>query len=157
MLAVKGLKATPFLHWLDGQFDKEAVMLAAEPDHFVIAPHADARVTIVETLGEYVCQIHLPPYDGAATWDAAVVDELLPESEYQFRRIARITLPDGTLVGRMLTQFGDTAEGFNASLTAYFPTACPEDVFEHHRQHLAVEFRNWIIAAASEVAATRSA
>jgi len=54
-------------------------------------------------------------------------------------------------VGRMLTQFGDTAEGFNASLTAYFPTACPEDVFEHHRQHLAVEFRNWIVAAASEV------
>jgi uncharacterized protein len=157
MLRVKGLKATPFLHWLDGQFDKEAVMLAAEPDHFVVAPHADARVTIVETLGEYVCQIHLPPYDGAATWDAAVVDELLPESEYQFRRIARITLPDRTLVGRMLTQFGDTAEGFNASLTAYFPTACPEDVFEHHRQHLAVEFRNWIVAAASEVAATRLA
>jgi uncharacterized protein len=151
MLAVKGLKATQFLHWLDGQFDKETVMLAAEPDHFVIAPNEDARVTIVETLGEYVCQIHLPPYDGAATWDAAVVDELLPESEYQFRRIARITLPDSTLVGRILTQFGDTPEGFNASLTAYFPAACPEDVFEHHRQHLAVEFRNWIVAAASEV------
>ena len=28
--------------------------------------------------------------------------------------------------------------------------ACPEDVFEHHRQHLAVEFRNWILAAAAE-------
>jgi hypothetical protein len=152
MLAVKGLKATDFLHWLDGQFDKEAVMLAAEPDHFVIAPNETARVTIVETLGEYVCQIHLPPYDGAATWDEAVVNELLPESEYQFRRIARITLPDGTLVGRMLTQFGDTPEGFNASLTAYFPATCPEGVFEHHRQHLAVEFRNWIVAAASEVA-----
>jgi hypothetical protein len=151
MLAIRGLKATQFLHWLDGQFDNEVVMLAAEPDHFVIAPNQTARVTIVETLGEYVCQIHLPPYDGAATWDPAVVDELLPESEYQFRRIARITLPDGTLVGRMLTQFGDTPEGFNASLTAYFPASCPEDVFEHHRQHLAVEFRNWIIAAASEV------
>jgi uncharacterized protein len=151
VLAVKGLTATEFLHWLDGQFDKETVMLAAEPDHFVIAPNEAARVTIVETLGEYVCQINLPPYDGAATWDAAVVDELLPEYEYQFRRIARITLPDGTLVGRMLTQFGDTPEGFNASLTAYFPTACPEDVFEHHRQHLAVEFRNWIVGAASEV------
>jgi uncharacterized protein len=151
MLAIKGLKATQFLHWLDGQFDKEAVMLAAEPDHFVIAPNEEARVTIVETLGDYVCQIHLPPYDGAATWDEAVVNELLPESEYQFRRIARITLPDGTLVGRMLTQFGDTPEGFNASLTAYFPSECPEVVFEHHRQHLAVEFRNWIVAAAAEV------
>ena len=53
-------------------------------------------------------------------------------------------------MGRMFTQFGDTAEGFNASLTAYFPAACPEDVFEHHRQHLAVEFRNWILAAAAE-------
>jgi uncharacterized protein len=150
VLAVRGLQITEFLHWLDRQFDTEAVMLAAEPDHFVIAPNEDGRVTIVETLGEYVCQIHLPPYDGAATWDEAVVNELLPESEYQFRRIARITLPDGTLVGRMVTQYGDTPEGFNVSLTAYFPIACPEDVFEHHRQHLAVEFRNWIMAAASE-------
>ena len=151
VLSVKGLKATQFLHWLDGQFEKESVMLAAEPDHFVVAPNEEGRVTIVETLGEYICQIHLPPFDGAATWDAAVVDELLPESEYQFRRIARIALPDGELVGRMLTQYGDTTEGFNASLTAYFPTSCPDDVFEHHRQHLAVEFRNWIVAASSEL------
>ena len=71
--------------------------------------------------------------------------------EYPFRRIARITLPDGTLLGRMLTQFGDTAGGFAASLTVYLPVECPEDVFEHHRQHLAVEFRNWIVAAAAQV------
>lgn len=151
VLAIKGLTATQFLHWLDSKFDQESVMLAAEPDHFVIAPNPDSTVTIVETLGEFVCEIRIPAFDGAGNWDAAVVDELLPESEYPFRRIGRITLPDGTLVGHMLTQFGDTAGGFDASLTAYLPTACPEDVFEHHRQHLAVEFRNWIVAAAAEV------
>lgn len=150
VLAIVGLTPTQFLHWLDGKFDQEAVMLAGEPDHFVVATNADATVTIVETLGDFVCQIHLPAFDGAANWDGAVADELLPDSECQFRRIARITLPDGTLVGRMLTQYTATAEGFTARLTAYFPTACPEDVFEHHRQHLAVEFRNWILAAAAE-------
>jgi uncharacterized protein len=149
VLAVEGFKATPFLHWLDRQFDNESVMLAAEPDHFVIAPNPDATVTIVEQLGSLVSLIKLPAYDGAATWDASVVSELLPESEYQFRRLGRMTLTDGTLVGRMLTQFGDTAQGFNASLTAYLPAACPEETFEHHRQHLAVEFRNWILAAAA--------
>ncbi len=104
VLAVKGFKATPFLHWLDRQFDNESVMLAAEPDHFVIAPNPDATVTIVEQLGSFVSLIKLPAYDGAAIWDAAVVDQLLPESEYQFRRLGRMTLTDGTLVGRMLTQ-----------------------------------------------------
>ena len=150
MLAIKGIKSSEFLQWLDRQFDNESVMLAAEPDHIVITPLPEASVKIVEMVGAHVCEIRLPIYEGAATWDDAIVEEVLPEADYPVRRIATLTLPDGTFMGRMFTQFGDTAEGFNVSLMAYFPAACPEDVFEHHRQHLAVEFRNWILAAAAE-------
>ncbi|AYG85022.1 hypothetical protein DWB77_07238 [Streptomyces hundungensis] len=61
---------------------------------------------------------------------------------------SNLFLEDGTAVGRALIQFGDTADGFIAHLTVYFPTSCPQDVLDHHRRHYAVEFRNWIIAAA---------
>lgn len=56
-------------------------------------------------------------------------------------------LADGTVVGRALTQLGDTAEGFTAHLTVYVPVTCPPEVPEHHLRHYAVEFRNWIAAA----------
>jgi hypothetical protein len=149
VLTVRGLKAAQFLGWLDVAFDDESVLLAAEPDHFVIARSPDSTVTVVENLGPYVCRIQLPAYDAATSWTAETVNELLPESDYPYRRLADMSLDDGTVVGRMLTQFGDTEDGFTASLTAYFPVACPEALFEHHRQHLAVEFSNWILEAAA--------
>lgn len=149
VLAVRGVKAAHFLHWLDVSFGDESILLAAEPDHFVIVRNPDSTVTVVENLGPYVCSIQLPAYDAAANWTAETIDELLPESDYPYRRIADMSLDDGTVVGRMLTQFGDTEEGFTASLTVYFPVTCPDEVFEHHRQHLAVEFSNWILGAAA--------
>jgi hypothetical protein len=115
----------------------------------VIAPNPDSTVTIVENIGSQVCDVRLPAHAAATNWADVTLPELLPESEYPFRRIAEMSLPDGTVAGRMLTQFGDTDEGFNANLTCYFPLSCPEELFEHHRQHLAVEFTNWILAAAA--------
>ncbi len=69
--------------------------------------------------------------------------------QYQFRRLARISLPDGTAIGRMLIQCGDTDDGFSTNLTVYFPSDCSDEVFEGNLQHLAVEVRNWIVAAAT--------
>jgi uncharacterized protein len=149
VLTVHGLKAAQFLRWLDISFTDESVLLAAEPDHFVMAPNPDSTVMVAENLGPYVCRIYLPAFDAAVNWTAETVNELLPESDYPYRRIADMSLEDGTVVGRMLTQFGDTDDGFTASLTVYFPVTCPEALFEHHRQHLAVEFSNWIHAAAT--------
>ncbi|WNG28272.1 hypothetical protein F0U62_32880 [Cystobacter fuscus] len=149
VLAVRGIKAAQFVRWLEHNFSNESVLLAAEPEHYVIAPNPNFTVTVVENLGPYICHVRLPAYDKAARLSAEGINELLPESEYPFRRLADLSLPDGTVVGRVLTQFGDTDQGFNANLTCYFPVACPEDIFEHHRQHLAVEFRNWIVAAAA--------
>ncbi|GAA3309980.1 hypothetical protein GCM10020295_75870 [Streptomyces cinereospinus] len=84
----------------------------------------------------------------AMAW-AADAEELLPESEFPHKMSSNLFLEDGTVVGRALTQFGDTADGFTASLTFYVPASAPEVVLEHHLRHYAVEFRNWIIAAAS--------
>ncbi|MFG3178527.1 hypothetical protein ACGFZC_26195 [[Kitasatospora] papulosa] len=84
---------------------------------------------------------------------AADAEELLPEPEFPHKMSSNLFLADGTVVGRALTQFGDTAEGFTASLTVHVPAGCPQDVLEHHLRHYAVEFRNWILAAATSVRA----
>lgn len=149
-LTAKGIKAAQFLQWLGRAFDTESKLLAAEPDHYAMFFNPDSTVTVVERLGLHASRVLLPAFDKAPNWVAETANELLPESEYPFRRIADITLADGTIVGRMLNQFGDTEEGFKANITAYFPTTCPEEHFEHHRQHIAVEFANWIRAAAAE-------
>ena len=80
---------------------------------------------------------------------AADAEELLPESEFPHKMSSNLFLADGTVVGRALTQFGDTTDGFTAHLTVYVPATCPQDVLGHHLRHYAVEFRNWIIAAAA--------
>ncbi len=149
VLAVRGLKAAQFVRWLASSFGDEPVLLAAEPEHYVIADNPDSTVTVVENLGPYVASVRLPAFGTAPTWAAEAAGELLPEADYPFRRLADLTLADGTVVGRVMTQFGDTDEGFRAVLTCYFPVECPAELVEHHRQHLAVEFRNWIVAAAA--------
>lgn len=156
VLAVRGqLKAAPFLRWLEHAFSDENVLLAAEPEHYVFITNPDGSVTVVENLGPYVASVRLPGFDDEIQIPnddeeaARTVPELLPVSQYPFRRLALISLPDGTAIGRMLIQCGDTGEGFSTSLTVYFPSDCPDEVFEGHLQHLAVEFRNWIVAAAA--------
>ncbi len=49
--------------------------------------------------------------------------------------------------GHALHQFRKTGSGFDALLVIYFPAAAPEDLIEGHRQHLVVEFTDWITAA----------
>ncbi len=151
VLAIRGLKAAEFVHWLETSFANESVLLAGEPEHYVIAPNADRTVTLVENIGPHITRVQLPAYDAAKKLDDEPLDELLPVGEYPFRRLAHLTLPDGTIVGRVLTQFGDTELGFNANLTCYFPVECPEEISVHHSQHFAVEFRNWITAAAASL------
>jgi hypothetical protein len=90
----------------------------------------------------YVTRVQLPAFGTAPSWAAEAADELLPEADYPFKRLADLTLTDGTVAGRVMTQVGDTEEGFSAHLTCYFPVACPDEILAHHLQHFAVEFRN---------------
>jgi hypothetical protein len=118
-------------------------MLAAQPEHFVVTGNADATSDVVENIGPHVCsfKIHFTGEDSAA-------GDLLPD--YPIRMVGHAKLADGTVTMHVLHQFRDTAAGFDAHLTIFFPEACPEaEVIEQHRQHLAVEFNNWITAAGS--------
>ncbi|MFJ9078255.1 hypothetical protein ACIRO3_23920 [Streptomyces sp. NPDC102278] len=150
VLATRGLTSGAFLAWMERAFaGDEAALLAAHPEHYVMAPGADGSFNVVENIGPHVCSFFMGGWGTDAMAWAADAAELLPESEFPHKMSSNLFLADGTVVGRALTQFGDTADGFTASLTVYVPTSCPQDVLEHHLRHYAVEFRNWIIAAAA--------
>lgn len=150
VLTTRGLTSGEFLAWMDRAFvADENALLAAHPEHFVMAPEADGSFHVVENIGPHVCSFYMGGWGTDAMAWAADADELLPESEFPHKMSSNLFLADGTVVGRALTQFGDTADGFTAGLTVYVPTACPGEVLEHHLRHYAVEFRNWIHAAAA--------
>lgn len=150
VLQASGLTSAEFLAWMDAAFagKDERPLLAAHPEHYAMgADEIGARV--VENIGPHVCSFYMGGWGTSAMAWAEDAAELLPESEFPRKMSSNLFLEDGTVVGRALIQFGDTAEGFTANLTVYFPTSCPKDVLEHHLRHYAVEFRNWIVAAAA--------
>lgn len=149
VLAAQGLTAGEFVGWMDKAFADEKVLLAAQPEHYVMVGQADGSVHVVENIGPHVCSFYLGDWAAEAMAWAADAVELLAESEFPYKKATNLFLPDGTVIGRVLMQFGDTGNGFTSNLTVYLPTSCPEDVLEHHLRHFAVEFRNWITAAAT--------
>ncbi|KIF67005.1 hypothetical protein HY68_35025 [Streptomyces sp. AcH 505] len=149
VLAVQGLTSAAFLAWMDEAFaGDEHALLVAHPEHYVMGTD-DIGARVVENIGPYVCSFYMGGWGTAALAWAEDADELLPESEFPRKMSSNLFLADGTVVGRALIQFGDTADGFTANLTVYFPVTSPDDVLEHHLRHYAVEFRNWIVAAAA--------
>jgi hypothetical protein len=46
--------------------------------------------------------------------------------------------------------FVEEADGLIARLSVTLPSTCGPEVVEQHLEHFAVEFRNWILAAAAE-------
>jgi hypothetical protein len=151
VLATQGLSSAAFLAWMDEAYagDDEGVLLAAHPEHYAMGAEDGGSPRVVENIGPHVCDFYMGGWGTAAMAWAADAAELLPESEFPRKMSSNLFLADGTVVGRALIQFGDTADGFTSNLTVYFPVTCPADVLEHHLRHYAVEFRNWIVAAAA--------
>lgn len=153
VLAARGITSAVFLAWMEKAFaGDEHALLAAHPEHYVMAPGADGAFHVVENIGPHVCSFYMGGWGTDAMAWAADAGELLPESGFPHKMSSNLFLADGTVVGRALTQFGDTADGFTANLTVYVPATCPREVLEHHLRHYAVEFRNWIVAAAAAAA-----
>ncbi|MEB8337572.1 hypothetical protein [Streptomyces endophyticus] len=149
VLTARGLSSGEFLAWMEAAFEDgdERPLLAAHPEHYVMGTD-ETGARVVENIGPHVCSFYMGGWGTAAMAWADGAAELRPEAEFPHKKSSNLFLEDGTVVGRALIQFGDTTDGFTASLTVYFPTACPEDVLDHHMRHYAVEFRNWIVAAA---------
>ncbi|WP_205678877.1 hypothetical protein [Brachybacterium endophyticum] len=112
-----------------------------------MADQPDGTVLVVENIGPHVCSFFMGGWGTNALGWAEEAAELLEESDFPHRMASNLFLADGTVVGRVLTQFGDTPGGFSARLTVYLPAACSQDVLEHHLRHFGVEFHNWILAA----------
>ena len=143
ILRARGLTAAQFTGWLSVAFGREDVLLAGHPEHYSIHA-ADGRVNIVETLGEHVCSFFMREWD-----DAAKAADPLPDDAPRGRR-SHLVLADGTVVGTIANAFVEEPDGFTAHLSVTLPESCGPDVVEHHLQHFAVEFRNWILGAAAE-------
>ncbi|MFG2673490.1 hypothetical protein ACPXCP_10175 [Streptomyces sp. DT20] len=149
VLTTQGIASGEFLAWMDEAFaGDEGPLLAAHPEHYVMGTDS-VGARVVENIGPHVADFYMGGWGTEALAWAKDAEELLPESEFPRKMSSNLFLADGTVVGRALIQFGDTAEGFTANLTVYFPATCPDEVLEHHLRHYAVEFRNWIVAAAA--------
>ena len=139
-LRVAGVGAAEFVAYFHSLEADEPRLLAAEPEHFVLSRLDDGRVQVVENLSHHITDFRI-----TFTSEDQAIDDLA--ADYPLRMVANVTLPDGTLIGHALHQFKETETGFDALLAIYFPAAAPEEFIEGHRQHLAVEFTNWINAA----------
>ncbi|MFE2912972.1 hypothetical protein [Kitasatospora indigofera] len=147
VLATKGLTSAAFLAWMDEAFaGDERALLMAHPEHYVMGTDS-VGARVVENIGPHIADFYMGGWGTDAMAWAEDAAELLPESEFPRKMSSNLFLADGTVIGRALIQFGDTADGFTANLTVYFPVTCPDDVLDHHLRHYAVEFRNWIVAA----------
>lgn len=137
--------AEAFARWFQARndLDDETAMIAACPDHYIISRDARGRQVVVETTGG-------SPLPSEFTVDYSDVSSLQtppdPAFPHQVAGVAR--LGDGLAIGGVRHQFRDDGGGFVARLTVEFPAAMPGHMIAQHRWHLAVEFSNWIEAAA---------
>lgn len=144
-LLAHGISAGQFMAWLGRAFGREDVLLAGHPEHYSI--HAGGgRVNIVETLGDHVCSFFMREWDEATT---PATPTPPPDGATHGRR-SRIVLGDGTVVGSIVNSFCDVEGGFTARLSVTLPATCGAAAVEHHLEHFAVEFRNWILGAVAE-------
>lgn len=137
--------AEQFARWFEDRntLDDEAAMIVACPDHYIIARDAMGRQLVIETTGG-------SPLPGEFTVDYTDLSTLQtpadPSYPHQVAGVAR--LADGLAIGGVRHQFRQEGTGFRALLTVEFPSSVPGHMIKQHCWHLAVEFSNWIEAAA---------
>lgn len=140
--------AEGFAHWFEeaARRDREEVMIAAAPEHYLIATDAAGRQEVIETNGG-------APMPARFFVDYADLSSLRSEADpaypVQVAGVARA--PDGTAIGGVRHQFRNEGTGFRARLTVEFPLFIMPSVVTGHRWHLACEFSNWIKAAVAEI------
>lgn len=146
-LRVRGISAGEFVSYFTSITGDQPKLLAAQPEHFVLVEAGDGPshvIRVVENLSRYISDFYI-----TFTGEDQAVAELAPD--YPARMVGTVALADGTTIGHALHQFRETTDGFDALLAIYFPAAAPEEFIEGHRQHLAVEFTNWIVGAAESL------
>jgi hypothetical protein len=132
-IEIAGLTSAQFIAWFQANSGGTA-MLAAHPEHYFFG-----ETDLIETMGWYPVHLIMEPL----AEPPAPVDPDYPQRVIAAGRVAGSSEP----AGAVMHQFRDVPGGCRAKLGCYFPAAAPDDFIAIHRQHVAVEFSNWLVAA----------
>ncbi len=139
--------AEGFARWFEDltRLNREDAMVAALPEHYLIATGSDGRQEVIETNGGSPMPARFfIDYDDLSS----LRSQPDPAFPVQVAGVARA--PDGTAVGGVRHSFRNEGDGFRARLIVEFPSWIMPGIVSGHRWHLACEFANWIETALSE-------
>ncbi|MET9325793.1 hypothetical protein [Tsukamurella sp. NPDC003166] len=140
-LEAPDVSADRFADWFDDltASNREAEMLEACPDHYLLRGLPDGRQEVVETTGG-------SPAATRFLVDYTRTDRLSTPADpgYPIQIAGAALLDDGTCIGGVRHQLRDRDGTLEALLTVEFPAVVPARLLRQHQWHLAVEFGNWI-------------
>lgn len=139
--------AEGFAHWFEEvtRLNREDVMIAALPEHYLIATDANGQQEVIETNGGAPL-----PARFFVDYDDLSGLKSVRDADYPVQVAGVARAPNGTAIGGVRHQFRNEGPGFRAKLTVEFPSLMMPSVLKGHRMHLACEFSNWINAFVAE-------
>jgi hypothetical protein len=117
-----------------------------EPEHYTIPPYDTVPPIIVETMGGLPTRSYLGERYTAA--DAPSFITPFIDSSFPVQSIASAAIQSGTVFTYVLQMYKPTANGFEALLYIWYPSAAPAQYCHDHAKHYAIEFRNAILVGA---------
>lgn len=137
-----GLAAADFSAWMARAFIREDVLIAAQPEHYLMNMADPHGPHVVETLGDHVVGFYMEGWDRSGTdTEGTGADEHHSSLKLD---------DDGTVFGSVSTEFVDSPGGMRANLSVTLPSTSAPQAVEQHLQHFSVEFRSWMLLAAAE-------
>lgn len=112
------------------------------PEHFYSVGDTIKGQHIIETFGMFG-----EPTEMLLFPETGDFKPVTPDPSYPIQMNGYTTLTDGDNLGfgwRAFHQIRPTANGFDAILAAYLPSATPVDIINGHKWHLAVEFSEMV-------------
>lgn len=119
-------------------------MLQAHPEHYVIDSRPDGTQQVCETTGGAPLASEFTICFGNTE---AITIPLRKDCPYRIEGVS--VLASGLCIGGARHQFQDMPGGLHGFLCIDFPKRTPRSIINGHKWHLAIEFSNWVEAAAS--------
>ena len=135
LIKATGMTAAEFIEQFHDIAKDNQLMLAAEPEHYLMGSD-NGKMRAIEVCAGV-------PLDFEMTLSNDFLDEVAPDPDYPMRLVAKGFTRKGEFITAGLHQFRTTSEGFEAKLALYFGAAIPDHNLDYHREHLAVEHHSW--------------
>ncbi len=143
-IEASNLAAADFSEWMIRAFARRDLLIDAQPEHYLMDMADPSGPHVVETLGEHVVGFYM------GGWDDSQVDADEPAGTEKRRSLLKLD-DDGTVFGSVSTAFLEAQHGMTAELSVTLPATTAPEAIEQHLQHFSVEFRSWMLMAASEI------